>query len=224
MKWITRASHRYYMVRVKVLKGRSNMSKLSCCTILHQGCGSSLYQGYDTSLHPGYGTSLHQGCGTSLHQGYGTCLHQGCGICLHQGCGTSLHQGYGTHLYQRCGTSLHQGCGTSLHQGCCNLYQRCGGSGVYQGVWSYCCKTLFHTLHRPLADIMWHHKQFSIFQLEKLIVTSRYVGKRSCQSKGPLVASFWEGCVGLVPDSARCILLRLPQLLVGLCWPELRER
>ncbi len=55
--------------------------------------------------------------------------------------------------------------------------------------WTNCPKRSFRTLPSPLADIMWRHSQFSRSQLEKHIVMSRYVGKRSCQSKeGPLVA------------------------------------
>ncbi len=43
-----------------------------------------------------------------------------------------------------------------------------------------CCKRSFRILHRPLADIMWHHSQFLSSQLEKRIVTSHYVSKGSC--------------------------------------------
>ncbi len=40
-------------------------------------------------------------------------------------------------------------------------------------------KRSFCTLHRTLADIMWRHSEFLSSQLEKRIVTSLVVGKRS---------------------------------------------
>ncbi len=68
--------------------------------------------------------------------------------------------------------------------------------GLYK---SNCYKGSFCTLHRPLADIMWCHSQFSSSQLEKCIVTSCYVGMRSYQSKeGPHMAVWYKfvwGCV-----------------------------
>ncbi len=52
-----------------------------------------------------------------------------------------------------------------------------------------CRRGSFCALHRPLADIMWHHNRFSSSQLKKCVVTSHDVSKRSFQSKeGPIVA------------------------------------
>ncbi len=61
-------------------------------------------------------------------------------------------------------------------------------------MYSHCRKRSFRILHWPLADLIFRHSQFSNSQLNRCIVMSCYVSKRSCPSKeGPLVAR-WTSC------------------------------
>ncbi len=96
-----------------------------------------------------------------------------------------------------------------------------------------CCKRSVHTLCRLLAGIMWCHSQFSSSQFEKHIVTSCFVGKRSCQSKegtsrGSVITSyylyFWRCMFWRLVNYVLNIYIHFQKYLEKVCMDRVRQR